>query len=109
MGVGLLGDDVVPPQVAPLGPGDLVLAATDHQHVLHVVGAAIECFVDLRLERADRAAAVAAVGGDDELGVGVGDAVVQGLGREPAEDDAVRGTTLAQASMATTASGIIGK
>ena len=40
--------------------------------------------------RSGAAAPVAAVGGDDELRAGVVDAVAQRLGREAAEDDAVR-------------------
>ena len=40
----------------------------------------------------DLAAAVAAVGGDDELGVGVEHPVIDRLGRESAEDDGVSRT-----------------
>ena len=47
--------------------------------------------VGRRLQREDVAAPVAAVGRDQHLGLGVVDAVGQGLRREPAEHDAVGG------------------
>lgn len=48
--------------------------------------------VDRGLEGGRLAAAVAAVGGDDQLGVGVLDPGGDGVGGEPAEDHRVRGT-----------------
>ena len=47
--------------------------------------------VDGGLQRGRCAAAVAAVGGDDDLGLAVGDPVGERVGREPAEDHRVRG------------------
>ncbi len=47
--------------------------------------------VGVVLEGDDLAAPVAAVGGDEDLGLGVVDAVAQGLGAEAAEDDRVDG------------------
>ncbi len=84
-------DDVVPPQVAALGPLHVLAGAPDHDDVLHAVRAAVQGPVDRRLERGRAAAAVAAVGGDDELRLGVVDPAPQRVGAEPAEDDAVRG------------------
>ncbi len=86
----LAAHHLVPPHVAAVGPGDLVLAALDDEHVRDVRLALAEGLVDGRLQRRHRAAAVAAVGGDDQLRVGVGDPVDERLRREPAEHDAVR-------------------
>ena len=81
---------VVPPDVAALGPGDVVLAALDDEHVLDA-RLALEGAVDGGLEREHLALAPAAVGGDDELRVGVVDAGAQRVGAEAAEDDGVHG------------------
>ena len=56
----------------------------------HVRLALGERLVDGRLQRRHRPPAVAAVGGDDQLRVGVGDPVDQRLRREAAEHHAVR-------------------
>ncbi len=86
----LAAGDLVPPHVQALVPGGLLPGAADHQHVLD--GRAAEHgLVDGGLERGGLAAPVAAVGGDDHLGVGVLDPGGDGLGREPAEDHGVRG------------------
>ena len=53
-------------------------------------GRGFERVVDRRLERRGLAAAPAAVGGDDELGLRVVDPAAQRLGREAAEDHRVR-------------------
>ena len=87
-------DDVVPPQVAAVGPVDVVVAAPDDEDVLdgllHAGAVAVaERHVDGGLERRDLALAVAAVGGDHELRAGVVDARAQAVGREAAEDDGV--------------------
>ena len=55
-----------------------------------MLGRLTDGLVDVDLEPAGVAAAVAAVGGDDELRLGVVDAVGQRLGGEAAEDDGVR-------------------
>jgi hypothetical protein len=101
------GRRVVPPDVAALGPVDVLAGAPDDEHGADV-GALLERLVDVHLERRHRPPPVAAVGGDHDPRVGVEDAAGQRLGREAAEDDRVRGTERAQASIATTASGIIG-
>ncbi len=87
---------VVPPDVAALGPVDLVLAAAHHEHVLHGARVAVDGVggqrrVDGALESEHAALAPAAVGGDDELRLRVVDAGAQALGAEPAEDDGVHG------------------
>jgi hypothetical protein len=55
------------------------------------------------------AAAVAAVGGDDDLGLGVRDAGVERFGGEAAEDDRVRGADAGAREHRDDASGIIGR
>ena len=84
-------DLVVPPQVAPRRPVDLVLAAPHDEHLLDRRLAGGEGSVDGGLERQNLALAVRAVGGDDELGAGIVDAGAQALGREAAEHDGVHG------------------
>ena len=85
---GLPVHHLVPPHVAGVVPGDLLPGAPDHQHALDV-GALLDRLVDRGLERTRRAAAVAAVRGDDEVSVAVEDAAAQGVGGEAAEDDRV--------------------
>ncbi len=89
---GLAADQVVPPHVAAVVPLDVFLAgAAHHQDAAHVLGArAGQRLVDGRLQRAGRALAVAAVGGDHDAGIGVLDAGGQCVGRVAAEDDRVR-------------------
>ncbi len=84
----LAGDEVVPPHVPALGPGDLLTGTAHHQHVLDVVDLA-DRLVHGRLERGRLAAPVAAVGGDDDLGVRVLDPGRERVRREAAEDDRV--------------------
>ena len=88
--VGLRGDDVGPPDVAALDPADVLPGAPDDEDGRDV-GAALERLVEGLLEPAGLAAPVAAVGGDDDLGLRVGDPVDQRLRGEAAEDDRVRG------------------
>ena len=77
-------------QTSFVGPGD-VLAGTAYDEDVLDAGARRDRLVDRGLEGEGAALAVAAVGGDDQLGVGVLDARGQRLGGEPAEDDRVRG------------------
>ena len=53
---------------------------------------AVECLVHIGLQLDDLAAPPAAVGGDDELGLAVIDAVLDRLGTEAAKDDRVHGS-----------------
>ncbi len=82
----------VPPVVAPLFDvhGELRPAALHHHHVLDG-RAVLQGLVRELLERQDAAAAVAAVGGDEQLGLGVVDPVAERLGAEAAEDHRVNG------------------
>ncbi len=89
MGVGLGVDDVGPPDVAALGPVDVLPGALDHDDARDV-GAAGQGLVEDRLEAARGAAAVAAVRGDHDLGLRVGDPVDERLGGEAAEHHRVR-------------------
>ncbi len=86
---------VVPPHVAALGPRGVLAGAAHDEDVLdrRRLRALLrrERLVDRGLERGGRAAAVAAVGRDDELRLGVGDAAAQRVGGEPAEHHRVRG------------------
>ena len=95
-GVGGRGalDGVVPPHVHRVVPGDVLAGTPDHEHLLHGVaqaGGLLARLVDGRLERGRRTAAVAAVGGDHDLGLAVLEARGQRVGGEPAEDHGVRG------------------
>ena len=94
-GLGLVGvrsadPGVLPPDVAALDHVDRVAATFDDDDGLDGRGA-LEGLVDVGLELDDLAAAPAAVGGDDELGLAVVDAVLERLGAEAAEDDGVDG------------------
>ena len=85
---GCRGHHVVPPQVAPLGPLHVVVAALDDQDVLDGVLWAFRArqrLVDRGLEWAHLAFSVTAVCRDDDLGAGVVDARAQAVGREAAE------------------------
>ena len=108
---GLAVDEVVPPDVAALDDGRLrggVAEPPDHQDVLD--GRRLgDRLVDGRLERHRLAAAVAAVGGDDELRLGVVDPAAtaprpRSRRRRPCAGAPIR----AQASIAIGSSGIIG-
>ena len=81
-------DEVVPPQVALLVPGDVAAGPAVDDHALDRFAAAHgQRLVDGGLQRDFLAAAVLAVGGDDELRAGIDDALVDALGREAAEHD----------------------
>jgi hypothetical protein len=67
-----------------------------------------ERLVGGRLERQHLAAAVAAVGGDDDLRLGVVDAVGQRWAENPPNTTECGAPMRAHASIATAASGIIG-
>ncbi|GAB3775843.1 hypothetical protein GCM10028867_13910 [Nocardioides pacificus] len=85
-------DDVVPPDVHAVVPGDVLAGAAYDEHVADVealgrgLGAGL---VDGRLEGGGVAAPVAAVGGDDHLGLAVDQAGGERVGGEAAEDDRV--------------------
>lgn len=87
---GLPVDGLVPPLVPGVVPGDVLAGAADDEHVLDDPRA-LDGLVDGRLERGRLAAPVAAVGGDDDAGVGVLDAGGQRVRGEAAEDHRVRG------------------
>ena len=76
---------VVPPQVTPRMEADGELAAPDNNDLLDARGVA-QGVVGVVLEGNEPAAAVPAVRRDQELGLGVVDAVRQRLGRETAEN-----------------------
>ncbi len=85
---------VVPPHVAALVPVDVLARTADHQHLVDLLaqlGRLADRLVDGGLQRRRRAAAVPAVGRDDDLGLAVGDPVGERVGREPAEDHGVGG------------------
>ena len=78
------------PVVAAEVHGHAFARPLHHHHVLDRRGLG-QRLVHVGLQGHDGAAAVAAVGGDDHLGLGVVHAVAQGLGGEAAEDHAVGG------------------
>jgi hypothetical protein len=82
---------LVPPKVAAGGPGDVGAGALVDEHVADV-GALLEGVVDNLLCADELAAALALVGGDDDLAAGVDDAVAQRVGREAGKDDRVDGS-----------------
>ncbi len=88
--VGGAGHEVVVPLVPALHHGDVGLGAADHHHVLDG-GRVLEGDVGVGLEGDGLGPPPPAVGGDQDLGLGVVDPVAQGVGREPAEDHAVGG------------------
>ena len=88
LGLGV-GHELVVPVVPAFLHVHRVLAPAHHDDAGDA-GRALEGHVGLGLEREDLAAAVAAVGGDEDLGLRVVDAVGEGRRREAAEDDAVR-------------------
>ncbi len=77
--------EIVPPVVASLAPGD-IFAGAAHDDGFFDGGAIVHGGVGGFLERNDFAAAEAAVGGDEDFGFGVGDAVGQRRGAESAEN-----------------------
>ena len=79
----------MPPEVAAFDHGDVLPGPLDDQHVFDA-GRLFQCRVHIHLQTGRLAAPVAAVGGDDELGLRVVDAVGERIGRETAEDDGVR-------------------
>ena len=87
-GVVLAFDEVGPPDVL-VAHRDVVLAPLEDDDLLDALALA-DGLVDVGLERHDLAATPAAVGGDDELRLRVGDAIGDGLAAEAAEDHAVR-------------------
>ena len=84
----LVGHGVVPPDVAAVGPVDVAVGAVHHDAVLDR-RRALHGDVGVGLEEGGGTLAVATVGGDEHLGLGVVDAIGQRVGREAAEDDAV--------------------
>ena len=84
-------DQVVVPVVAAVRPSSTSLPPRRTTTTCSIVGVDADRLVGRRLQREHLAAAVAAVGGDQHLGLGVVDAVGQRLRREAAEHDAVRG------------------
>ena len=89
--VGRAVPSVLPPNIAALFHGDGITATFDDDHALDR-GRAFDGFVDVGFELDDFTAPPATVGGDDEFGFAVVDAVFDGLGAEAAEDHGVNGT-----------------
>lgn len=77
-----------PPKVPALGPGHVGARSLVHD-AAGDVGAPLERLVDNLLGANDLAASLALVGRDDDLGIGVDDAICQRAGREAGEDDRV--------------------
>lgn len=86
--VGVLLDLLMPPPIPALGPGDLSAGALEDQAVGDV-GALLQRLIDNLLGANDLAAALALVGRDDNLGLGVDDAVAQGIGRKAGKHNGV--------------------
>ncbi|EON25613.1 acetyl-CoA synthetase [Nocardioides sp. CF8] len=89
--------DVVPPHVAGVVPRDVLTGAADDDDVLDAAlpatgGDLGHGLVHGRLQRARCTAAVAAVGGEDDLRPAVDHARGERVGGEAAEDHGVRGT-----------------
>ena len=87
-------DGLVPPHVAVVVPLHVLARTTDDQHLadgVALLAGLLARLVDGGLERRGSAASVAAVGGDDDLGVAVREPAGQRVGGEPAEHHGVRG------------------
>ena len=85
---GGVGHQFVPPEIAARLHVDLLIAAIEDDALLD--GRRLrQGGIDVLLERHDLAAPPAAVGGDDQPGLGVVVAVGDGVGAEAAEDDGV--------------------
>ena len=82
-------DHVVPPQVAALGPVDVLAGTAHHENGLDV-GAVLEGLVHRRLQRDGVPAPVSAVAGDDRVRVTVENPGAERVRGEPAEDHHVR-------------------
>ena len=75
----------VPPHIAAFLDVDFRSRAAEHDHALHGRLAALERVVHVLLQRNDRAATVASIGGDDERRAGVERAILDALRAEPAK------------------------
>src|SRR5262249_23592574 len=82
-------DGVVPPEVAAVGPVDVLPGTTYDEHVAYV-GALLERLVHRGLQGCRGTTAVAAVRGDHDAGVTVLDPVPQPRRGDPGEDHRVR-------------------
>ena len=103
-------DDVVPPHVAAVGPVDVLTGAAYDEHVARPSWPCAHRLVDGRLERRRRAAPVAAVGGDDDSLASASSMRDRSASAEkPPNTTECGAPSRAQASIATTASGIIGR
>ncbi len=85
----LVADRLVPPHVALVEPGHLLLRAL-HDHAVPDRGGPRDRLVRVALERHRGALPVAAVGGDHHAALRVVDAPGQGIGAEAAEDHRMR-------------------
>ena len=85
-----LGGFFAPPQIAAGFPLDVAAGALEHQDVTDA-GAGLQGLVDIGLQRHLAAAAQPLVGGNDEIGLAVEDAVLDAVGREAAEDHRMDG------------------
>ena len=80
------GEGHVPVDIATLDPVHILVGSLDDQDVLHRRAlVASKSFVDGWLQRAGLALSVAAVSGDDELGLSIIDATRERIGRKAAE------------------------
>ena len=80
----------MPPHVAAFLDVDVIARAAKDDHALHRMPAVLQRRIDVRLQRHDAAAPVAAVRGDDGDRAAVVDAVLDGLRAEAAEDHGMR-------------------
>src|SRR5690606_19091947 len=85
----LLIDQFVVDVIAARNVVDLFAVALYDQDRFDALAAGGERIVHHGLEQVGFAPAVSAVGGDEQLGLGVDDAIAQRFGREAAKDDGV--------------------
>ena len=85
----------MPPQVAPVGPLDVLLGAAHDEHLLdrrlYALAAVAQRLVDVHLQCRGAALAIPAVGGDHDLRARIVDARAKAVGAESAEDHRVHG------------------
>ena len=78
----------MPPDIASFLDVDLAVGAAEYDDLLHG-GIALKRVVDILLKCDELATAVTPIGSDDELGPRIGKTILDTLGAEAAEDDAM--------------------
>ena len=81
---------LVPPEITTGSHVDVGAGALEDENVANI-GALLESLIDDLLGADQLATALALIGGDDDLGLGIDDTVAEGVGGETGENDGVDG------------------